>query len=69
MTNAQDRVTELEIQLSHQARMLEELSEEMATQRAEIAGLKRKVALLLENAANAQDSGSVVIADQKPPHW
>ncbi len=69
MNKPEDRVTELEIQLSHQARMLEDLSDEVATQRAEIAGLKRKVALLLENAAEAQDGSGAVIANQKPPHW
>lgn len=68
MTNA--RITELEIQVSHQGRTIEDLSEIVAKQADEIARLNRRVGLLLERAAEAETgAGGVIIADQKPPHW
>jgi hypothetical protein len=31
--------------------------------------LTRRVAMLVARAAEAEDTGSVTLADQKPPHW
>ncbi len=70
MASANDRVTELEIQLSHQTQVIDDLSDMVAKQGDQIERLTRRVSLLLENAADAQaGGGGVVLADQKPPHW
>lgn len=70
MAHADDRVTELEIQLAHQTQVIDDLSDMVAKQGDQLERLTRRVALLLENAAEAQaGAGGVVLADQKPPHW
>lgn len=69
MTKSDDRITELEIQLSHQTKVIEDLSDEVARQNKQIAKLTRRVELLIENAAEAESGGGVILADQKPPHW
>ena len=53
MAEANDRITELEIQLSHQSKIIDELSDMVAQQGEQIVRLRRKVTLLLENAADA----------------
>lgn len=69
-SNRDNRVTELEIQVSHQTRVVEELSDVVARQAEEISRLQRQMKLLLEQAAETEaGAGSVVIANQKPPHW
>lgn len=70
MANANDRITELEIQLSHQTQVIDDLSDMVAKQGDQLDRLARRVSLLLENAADAQaGAGGVILADQKPPHW
>lgn len=69
MSQADARITELEIQMSHQNRVIDDLSDVVARQDIELAKLTRKMKLLLENAADAQSPGGIVLADQKPPHW
>lgn len=70
MAQNSDRITELEIQISHQTQVIDDLSEMVAKQGDQLARLTRKVTLLLENAAEAQaGAGGVILADQKPPHW
>ncbi len=69
MSQTDARITELEIQMSHQTQVIDDLSDIVARQDIELAKLARKMTLLLENAADAQSSGGVVLADQKPPHW
>ena len=70
MAEANDRITALEIQLSHQSKIIDELSDMVAQQGEQIVRLRRKGTLLLENAADAQvGAGGVILADQKPPHW
>lgn len=68
MSTSEARITELEIQVSHQNQVMDDLSDMVAKQGEEISRLSRKVRLLLENAADAQVGGAV-LADQKPPHW
>lgn len=70
MTSENARLTELEIQISHQTTVIEDLSEMVARQDKELQRLERKVRLLLERAAEDEaGAGGVVLADQKPPHW
>ncbi len=64
-------LTRLEEQIAHLTRVTEDLSEVVARQEREIARLNRLVGLLAEREAEreASDSGTIPLADQKPPHW
>ena len=66
-----DRITELEMQLAHTTRLCEELSDVVADQAGRIDKLERKLLILSERAATeeANRPGSVVLGDQRPPHW
>lgn len=64
-------VTYLEEQIAYLGRTVDDLSEVVARQEREIALLTRRLALVLEREAEreAADSGTIPLADQKPPHW
>lgn len=60
----------LEERIAHLTRGLEELSDVVARQSREIDRLSNRVALLLEREADRQEeTGSVSMTDQRPPHW
>ena len=61
----------LEERIAHLTRTVEDLSDVVARQSAEIAVLERRVRLLMERAAEAEaaEGGGVPLADQRPPHW
>lgn len=61
----------LEEQIAHLTRTVEELSDIVATQAEEIVTLNRRVHMLMqrEGEREAQGSGSVVIGDERPPHY
>jgi SlyX protein len=61
----------LEETLAHLVRTVEDLSDVVARQDAEIARLSARVARLMEREAEreAADGGTVPLADRKPPHW
>ena len=64
------RLTDIEIQIAHLTRLTEELSTVVAGQSGEIRQLSRRVALLLQQAAEAEVlAGSAPLASQKPPHY
>ena len=64
------RLERAEEELAHLRRAVEDLSDVVARQSREIEALTRRVALLLERAAEAEAAtGAVPLADQKPPHW
>jgi SlyX protein len=65
------RLDKAEEEIAHLRRTVDELSEVLARQAGEIDRLTRRVALLLERAAEAEAeaSGTVPLADQRPPHW
>ncbi|MFN3937331.1 MAG: SlyX family protein [Gemmobacter sp.] len=67
----QDRIEALEHAVAHLTRAVEDLSEITARQDGEIARLTRRMQMLLEREAEreADASGTVPLADQKPPHW
>lgn len=69
--NDTDRITELEIQLSHTTRLCEELSDVVANQAARLNKLEHKLQILLERTTTeeANRQGSVTFRDQPPPHW
>ncbi len=63
-------LTLIEERLAHLTRSVDDLSETVARQEREIAGLVRRVALLMEReAAREADTGAVPLADRPPPHW
>jgi SlyX protein len=68
MPDNDHRLTELEIALTHQQAMLDELSEVLRRQSDEIALLQRQIAHLSENLTGAGDV-EVPPADTRPPHW
>ena len=62
---------ELEEQIAHLVRTVEDLSEVVARQDAEIATLTRRVEMLMMREAEREvdGGGTVPVADVKPPHW
>jgi len=66
-----DPINNLEEQIAHLTRTVEDLSDIVARQESEITSLSRRVAMLMQREAGreADNDGSVVLADQKPPHW
>ncbi|GAB4382444.1 SlyX family protein [Albidovulum sp.] len=71
MTAATDPLHRIEEELAHLRRMTDELSELAAAQGRQIDLLTRRVQLLMERAAEAEAeaSGTLPIADRRPPHW
>lgn len=66
-----NRLTDLEELTAHLARTVDELNEVVTRQAGEIDRLTHRVAMLMNRAAEAElaESGTVPLADQKPPHW
>ena len=66
-----DRFEKAEEEIAHLRRAVDDMSEVIAGQAREIDRLTRRVALLMERAAEAEAdaSGAIPLADQKPPHW
>jgi SlyX protein len=72
MTDAQtDRQDRIEEQMAHLSRAVDDLSEMLRAQSARLDRLERRLALLLEREAEreAEAGSSVLLADQRPPHW
>lgn len=67
----EDRITRLEEALAHQSTVVEELNEVVTGQAAEIDQLNRRVAKLMQRAAEqeADSLSGAPLADQRPPHW
>lgn len=65
------RLARLEESLAHVTRLAEELSEVVARQDAELARLAHRVEMLMTREAEreAEDGGTIPLADQRPPHW
>lgn len=61
----------LEEQFAHLTRTVEDLSDVVARQETEIATLTRRVFMLMqrEGEREAQQSGGMVIGDERPPHY
>ena len=62
---------DLEERIAHLTRTVEDLSDVVARQAREIELLERRVAMLMQRAAEAEvdAGGTVPLADQRPPHW
>ncbi|MBF9043312.1 SlyX protein [Rhodobacterales bacterium HKCCE4037] len=61
----------LEEQVAHLTKAVDDMSEVVARQDREIAVLTRRVEMLMNREAEreADQGGTVPLADQKPPHW
>ncbi len=61
----------LEEEIAHLTRTVEELSDVVARQEAEITTLNRRVHMLMqrEGERDAEATGGVVIGDERPPHY
>ena len=61
----------LEEKLAHLMRTVDDLSDVVARQQAEIATLTRRVEMLMRREAERDTAAgdSVILADQRPPHW
>lgn len=64
-------ITQLQEQIAHLIRSVEDLSDVAARQETEIAVLNSRVQILMQREAGRESDagGSVVMADQRPPHW
>ncbi|MBV1896608.1 MAG: SlyX family protein [Rhodobacteraceae bacterium] len=62
---------DIEEKLAHLTRTVDDLNEIVARQQDEIDTLTRRVHMLMqrEGEREAQDSGGVVIGDERPPHY
>ena len=62
--------TSLEERIAHLARAVDDLSDVVARQAAEINRLTRRVTMLMEREAEREaDGGSLALGDGRPPHW
>lgn len=68
MPTPDDRITELEIALTHQEATIEELSAVLREQAARIDLLERRIARLAERQDEAE-AGAAPEANVPPPHW
>ena len=68
---SEDRLIALEEQLTHQAAVIDDLSELVRKQGHTIDRLTARLDLLMRRAAEAESAveGSIPLADQPPPHW
>ncbi|MDM7931386.1 SlyX family protein [Tabrizicola sp.] len=64
-----DRIETLEERLSHLTRAVEDLSDVVTRQAAEIDRLTRLTQLLAEREAEREVAGDAPAANQRPPHW
>ncbi|MGB3313227.1 MAG: SlyX family protein [Albidovulum sp.] len=66
-----DRLDKTEEEVAHLRRAVDDLSDVVARQAGEIDLLTRRVALLMQRVAEAETdaTGTIPLADQKPPHW
>ena len=64
-------MTDIEEQIAHMARTLDDLSDVVARQASEIETLTRRVALLMqrEAAREVDDGGHVYGGTERPPHY
>ncbi len=69
--NDKNRITELEIQLAHAARMTEELSDIVAEQANRLDRVEKRIHMLMQRAAEAEAASmtGIAVGDKPPPHW
>lgn len=69
--HTQSDQTQIEEQIAHLTKTVDELSDIVARQELDIAKLLSRVKMLMEREAGREldAGGSIPLADQKPPHW
>lgn len=69
MSGPEERLVELEIQIAHQNRTIEELSGEMARQGAELDRLRKTMKALAERFLALEEVATPRPEITKPPHY
>ncbi|WP_461471597.1 SlyX family protein [Pararhodobacter sp.] len=66
-----DRIAQLEEQIAHLQRMVDELSDIVRIQGETLDRMARRVGALIEREAEREADGGaqIPLADQRPPHW
>lgn len=65
-----DKLQALEERVAHLIRAVEDLSDVVARQDADIRRLVRQVGLLMTREAEREaGDGAIPLEDQRPPHW
>ena len=64
-----DRIESLEERVAHLTRAVDDLSDIVTRQGAEIDRLARLTHLLAEREADREAAGDAPAANQRPPHW
>lgn len=66
-----ERLKALEEEVAHLRKSVDDLSDVVVRQSGEIDLLTRRMAMLMQRAAEAEAeaTGGIPLADQKPPHW
>lgn len=67
--NLEERVVDLEIQITHQATTIDDLSEMVSKQWQMIDRLQRQIGALKEAVAELEEGGEAPAANKKPPHY
>ncbi|MCV6546475.1 MAG: SlyX family protein [Cohaesibacter sp.] len=65
----EERIVDLEIQVTHQATTIDELSDMVAKQWDMIDRLGRQVGMLKEALAELEEGMETPAANKKPPHY
>ncbi|TYB90811.1 SlyX family protein [Oceaniovalibus sp. ACAM 378] len=62
---------QLEEQIAHLTRVVDDLSDIVAAQQTALDLIERRLAMLMQREAGREldAGGSVPLADQRPPHW
>ncbi len=68
---SQKEITQLQEQVAYLIKTVDDLSDVVARQEKDIELLNDRVRILMEREASreAEAGGSVVLSDQRPPHW
>ena len=66
-----ERINQLEEQIAHLTRAIDDMSEIVTRQEDEIVTLNRRVHMLMqrEGERDASGGGAVVMGDERPPHY
>lgn len=65
----EDRLIDIETKIAHQEHLLEELSQVLYEQQKTIDHLEKRLILLTKKFEDANDTGEIGPANQKPPHY
>jgi len=69
MSATDTRVTELEIRLAHQERVIEELSDELARQGALLDRTEKTLRQLAERFLALEEASAPAVEATRPPHY